>query len=111
MTPFYSCTAFALMAGLYVFEGYQLALFARDRDGTALVWCAIAYGCASALMVILLRSGSYGVLMVVSSLAILIGELLISMLVFNEHYSPIQITGVGFGLLAIGLVSLPQFQS
>ena len=99
-----SISAFALMSGAYVYGGAQLAAYAESSKPLSLGLSIAAYVAGNALLLQFLKSGSYGVLMVVSALAVLIGNALVSSVAFNEEYSALQAFGIALAGAAILLV-------
>ncbi|MEM7651523.1 MAG: hypothetical protein AAF204_05525 [Pseudomonadota bacterium] len=96
-----SAGAFALMSGAYVYGGMQLAEYARDAQPNALLLSILAYVTGNALLLHFLKTGSYGVLMIVSALVVMVGNTLISVLFFNEEYSLMQLADIALAIMAI----------
>lgn len=99
---------FSAMSALYVFGGYQLTRYASTYDGISLLLSIAAYFGGNALLLLFLKTGSYGTLMVLSSLAVLLGHVVISATFLGEKYSSLQFGGVVCALLAMALVGWPQ---
>lgn len=101
-----SVSAFALMTGAYVLGGVQLAAFARSNEVLSLIICVAAYLFANTILWHFLKIGAYGPMMVISALAVLVGNSLASTTLFAEHYSVVQMTGIALAMAAIVLVGL-----
>ncbi|MEM8985432.1 MAG: hypothetical protein AAGC95_01805 [Pseudomonadota bacterium] len=104
MTLFTSGAAFALMSVSYMYGGYQLSHYAKTESGVSLLLSVAAYFLGNALLLYFLKSSSYGVLMVTSALAVLVGNAAVSAFVMGEQYTGSQVLGLGLAVIAVALV-------
>lgn len=99
-----SISAFALMSLGYLYGDYQLSDYAKTNSLSSLSLSIASLISANILLIYLLKLSPYGVLMVVSTLVILIGNVLISLFALNEEYSATQSLGIVLAALAVLLV-------
>lgn len=105
MAAYFSAPLFALMCASYVLGGYQLSNFANGGGMASALYSFGAYLTANVMLILFLRSGGYGAMMVLSALAVLIGNVAVSAFIFDERYTPLQIGGVVLASVSILLVS------
>ena len=75
------------------------------------LWVALSlslYIVGNLIMIRLMREGGLGLAISISAIAQLVLANLIAFGFFNERLSPIQMGGVGLGLLAVTLMMWPQ---
>lgn len=106
MSTMLSAGLFSLMTAAYIFGGFQLASFATGDGSFSLILAFTSYLAANLMLVVFLRSGTYGALMIVSSLTVLLGNVGVSAIIMDEKYTALQISGV---ILAIASVILVGF--
>lgn len=104
MSTLFSAALFMSMTIAYVFGGFQLASYATGESPIALGLAFASYVAANVMLVMFLRNGAYGVLMITSSLAVLLGNTVISAFILREHYTALQGIGVALAIISVVLV-------
>ncbi len=108
MSTLWQALILGVMTASYAAGGYWLNVFAKSEPNlSTLVLSICLYLAGNGFYVMILKTNSYGVAVMLSSVMLSLLNLAVASLIFGERLSAQQCVGIVFALLGVTLVVVP----